>query len=930
MVSIRFGPTRTALLLVTLGAVLAIVCVLSPSEGAQAALTDPEPPAQYDDHAHAYDMETYELGTTLTIRKEGGGDRDYIKLGFLNLNDVVTVNIDQSMNTSNQVEYWVEDPNLFPIYFYQYNGLPANPIFSFNFAVLINGPYYILHGSGLGTTVISMNITVYTDSWVGDGNDRPEYGEEVHHTKVVDGSFGQPKDPADFYKLLLDPIPSLKTFLSFSLSGTGWTRAHWELYNSCGILRQNLSYTQDALYYGDSTETFGERILEPETHYLRVWCMEGSGDYRLYFNIVTYPEDGDDWMDGAQELVDGQTVNGTIHTKYDASDHYRIDLVEGDLTQLWMDVDDDADIFLLEEGGRWVAGSDNWDDESEHISYKIPPGGSGTYYVRVTMSTELDPFPLREISYQLRVVMNLPPQVDSELARTYGSWPMLEDRVDEGILLTDLFFDPEGGPLSFQVLPGHNASRLKVTVTGADRLRLEPAENVSGLVESVTVEAMDGRGKTTRFTIDVAVIAVNDAPVVGHPTAGPPPEVLEFDEDTTGGPWDLLFWFWDCDNAMSEMTFSFETDLYLNAEMDDLDRLVIETLVPDWNGRTNITIRVRDPEGLGALIRMPVVVGPVNDPPRRIGPDLEVVVTGGMVAMVDVAGSFMDPDGDVLRLYMASNQDLAFTFIGYIITVDGLLPYQFSTVGFNVTVKDPQDAVSSPLGITLEVRDMDDPHTIQAWETEYTLLWGRGRYFTEFTVSDPDQGHYEYEVVLSVGDWSDQYKYRRTTNGWEWASPRPYWAPEWGSEEGDVVITLVMHDSWYNASVSWLVHVRAENNPPEILKMLADTKGPYWLGQDVEFSADAVDKDGDDISYEWYLDGDLMSEESRFTLTFDSTGELELVLEVSDGFNTTQRELPFAVVEEEESLDPPILTLALVLVVAVVVILVGVFVWARR
>ncbi|MCK5252139.1 MAG: hypothetical protein KAQ96_04290, partial [Thermoplasmata archaeon] len=65
-------------------------------------------------------------------------------------------------------------------------------------------------------------------------------------------------------------------------------------------------------------------------------------------------------------------------------------------------------------------------------------------------------------------------------------------------------------------------------------------------------------------------------------------------------------------------------------------------------------------------------------------------------------------------------------------------------------------------------------------------------------------------------------------------------------------------------------------------------------------------------------------------LTFDSTGELELVLEVSDGFNTTQKELPFAVVEEEESLDPPIWTLALVLVVAVVVILAVVLVWARR
>ncbi|MCJ2540116.1 MAG: PKD domain-containing protein, partial [Candidatus Thermoplasmatota archaeon] len=541
-----------------------------------------------------------------------------------------------------------------------------------------------------------------------------------------------------------------------------------------------------------------------------------------------------------------------------------------------------------------------------------------------------DPFPPREISYKLRVVTNLPPEVDEDMAKTYGSWPMLEDRVDEGILLTDLFIDPEGRPLTFRVVPGHNGSRLNVMVTGADRLRLEPAENASGFVESVTVEAMDGRGKTVRFTIDVAVIAVNDAPMAGHPTASPPPEVLEMDEDTTGGPWDLLFWFWDCDNAMSEMTFSFEIDLYLNAGMDEMDRLVIDPIVPDWNGRTNITIRVKDPEGLGALIRMPVVVRPVNDPPRRMGPDLELVVPGGVVAIIDVTSSFMDVDGDILTLLATSDQPLTFVYDGYNITVDGLLPYQFWMVGFNVTVKDPQDAVSAPLVIILEVRDMEDPHTIEAWEAEYTLLWGRGRYFTGFTVSDPDGGHYVYVVVLSVGDWSVEYEYRRTTNGWEWVSSRPYWAPEWGSEEGDVVVTLAMYDSWYNAIVSWVVHVRAENHPPEILEMLADTPGPYWLGQKVEFTTEVVDEEGDDLSYGWYLEGELVSAEPTFTLTFDTMGEQELVLEVSDGFNTTQRDLPFAVVEEAESLDPPIWTLAIVLVAALVVILALVFFLARR
>ncbi|UCC93597.1 MAG: hypothetical protein JSW25_02745, partial [Thermoplasmata archaeon] len=52
---------------------VAILCIAGIAFTSDAALIDPEPPAQYDSHSEAYVLSEIELGTQLTIRKEGGG-----------------------------------------------------------------------------------------------------------------------------------------------------------------------------------------------------------------------------------------------------------------------------------------------------------------------------------------------------------------------------------------------------------------------------------------------------------------------------------------------------------------------------------------------------------------------------------------------------------------------------------------------------------------------------------------------------------------------------------------------------------------------------------------------------------------------------------------------------------------------------------------
>ena len=911
-------------------AILAALVAFTFGEGAEGALTDPEPPYQYEDWDHAYDLSEPELGTPLSIRKEGGGDHDYVRIPFLSLGDRVTIDVEMDTPYNNS-EWWVSDPGRFPIWTYTYDHGQANPLpRTFEFLVTLRGPYWFHTGQGLGLTMLEVNISRVPTSDLGDGNDRPEDAQMIEGTSVVDGSIGPPDDCSDFYWFHLAPSTETKVFLTFSLRVYGGAAVSWEFYDSVGILREQISYTSDAWRFGPKGQTLDDRIMEADSYYLRVWSNWGGSDYRLDVTIGEYPDDGNDEAASAQEISDGQTVNGTIHTKYDLLDYYRVNLTEGDVLQLWMDVDDDVDLFLFNGSLSQVALSDNWDDESEHISYKIPSGCNGTYYVLVTTSTELDPFPLREVAYQLRVMTNRPPEVDEAYSLVYADWPILEDRVDYGILLTNLFRDPEGGPLTIRVLPGHKEALLNATVTGLKMLRLEPAVNMSGFTEMVVVEATDDHGKTVRFTISVSVRPVNDGPVVGNPAAPPPPVDLEMDEDSTGGPWDILFWFWDSDNDMSELEVELSTGYELVADLDEMDRLRIRVLVPDWNGLTSITIVVRDPEGLEAALAMPVLVLPVNDPPVLIGPDITMSVSGLLVTAIDVASSFYDVDGDVLTYRATSEDDLKFTAGDPIIIVEGLLGYQYEDVTFQVDAWDPGGYVTEKLTIELEIGDVPEPHVLTTDVEGYTLVRGRGQYFLDFTLTDPDEPPEEYIVYLTgEGHGKDVYLIWDGAD-MHWHDHAPNWIPRFGGGNVDVEVTLYVADEWYNVSVSWTVHVREVNHLPEVLRFYPDRPDPYREGEPVTFTVEAIDGDNDTLTYVWYVGGRPSAGGNNYTVAFTQEGDWPVWVEVSDGFDATVVERTYTVWRDVEDPRPPNWALPLIVLSLVAGVVLVALILTRR
>ena len=170
----RCGSSRGLLrTLILVGLLIVVYLILNSTDSSAEPWeneTLPDHTQQYYDWAHAYNVQVGDHEQDLVVRRDGGGDPDYLKLPFLSVNDLVTVKVSQRFIADNDTiggaesnttcEYYVSDPNKFPIYYYYYQGKPAESSFTFKFAALILGDYYIHTDQGFGDCYIIMNITV--------------------------------------------------------------------------------------------------------------------------------------------------------------------------------------------------------------------------------------------------------------------------------------------------------------------------------------------------------------------------------------------------------------------------------------------------------------------------------------------------------------------------------------------------------------------------------------------------------------------------------------------------------------------------------------------------------------------------------------------------------------------------------------------------
>lgn len=104
------------------------------------------------------------------------------------------------------------------------------------------------------------------------------------------------------------------------------------------------------------------------------------------------------------------------------------------------------------------------------------------------------------------------------------------------------------------------------------------------------------------------------------------------------------------------------------------------------------------------------------------------------------------------------------------------------------------------------------------------------------------------------------------------------------SGEHEVAVT-VTDDRGANASATVTVTVESANEPPTA-SVSAEPSSPT-AGEEVTFQADASDPDGNVTSYEWVVDGEVVSDSRTLSYTFEEAGAHEVVVRVTDDEGAT-------------------------------------------
>jgi hypothetical protein len=228
------------------------------------------------------------------------------------------------------------------------------------------------------------------------------------------------------------------------------------------------------------------------------------------------------------------------------------------------------------------------------------------------------------------------------------------------------------------------------------------------------------------------------------------------------------------------------------------------------------------------------------------------------------------------------------------------------------------------------VGDVPEPHVLTTDVEEYTMVRGRGQLFLDIEFTDPDDPPTKYIAYLTGEGHGKAYQMGWGATGPYWIDEAPQWTPWPVGGDADVVVTLYVADAWYNVSVSWTVHVREANQPPEVLRFYPDRPDPYREGEPVTFTVEAIDGENDALTYIWYVDGRPSVGGNTYTIGLLREGERSIRVEVSDGFDTTAAEHTYTVWRNVDDPRPPNWALPLIVLSLVVGIVVVTLIVTRR
>mgnify|MGYP001165453530 CR=1 FL=1 len=298
------------------------------------------------------------------------------------------------------------------------------------------------------------------------------------------------------------------------------------------------------------------------------------------------------------------------------------------------------------------------------------------------------------------------------------------------------------------------------------------------------------------------------------------------------------------------------------------------------SGEYLIEVEVSDGEFIDSQ-EFTVVVNNVNRVPLwNVMPQGPSILEDSSLVYDTIA---IDLDGDSLS-YSVNDESFSIDSEG---TLSWIPPENYNGVTtVTLTADDGEDSTDNEISVT--VTPVNDPPVIDEYFPKQVDVGGDG--FGVQSLNDMDyiniKESQKQQFTVTASDVDDEtLTINWYVDGERRVSSDSYLHKTHFRSTGTYDIKVEVSDSEYTVSKEWELTVSNVNIAPKINGIFATSSTPLIEDQTINFSVNAYDFDQDIITYKWYVDTELTSDESTMEYYFDylSNGEHNITVVVSDG-----------------------------------------------
>ena len=620
-------------------------------------------------------------------------------------------------------------------------------------------------------------------------------------------------------------------------------------------------------------------------YFCRLNASTGAAGYMLDYSRAQALSDGDNSPADARAAPLDSYFDGHVSKAWDhfdwysylvgANDNLHIQVRRGNST-------DGCAVRVLYSNMSQVQLSENWNGSStvNNITIDLVPVLSDmTYYIGVEATAAYRAVPINQwtddeasLDYNISFTSpDHPPQIIAP----FDNLTVKEDQKGH-LIMAAHFRDIDGDPLNFSLTGAANITGAFICASG--ELELTPSANWNGR-QTGYIWADDGRGARTMAVINITVEAVEDPPYVKRPIADIP-----MAQGGTDASLDLSAVFSDNDTQYGDMLrYSVEDNGSINVTINASGKVRLAG-DPDFFGKAAMRFLATDNVSNSVSTPCNVIVEHVNRPPavRRPPPGVRLLEDQGVT--VDLAGVFVDPDGDPFTLAVSGNLQVQVAISGTNVTFQPRPDAAGFTDHITFTATDDSGAESEPIVINVTVVPVNDRPaiTMSSPAGDIFMPENQSRQF-EISATDVESGSAinitwfldGHPVLMGVATYVLRTNY---------------------SSAGLHNVTVEVSDGELSTFWTWNVTVDGQNREPEQVKIISPRQGDvYKEGATVVFEGSASDPDGDPLNLTWYEGGNVLGRGARLSLQ-PAAGSHSIVLEASDGgISVRTRALSFLV-----------------------------------